>query len=109
MRDSVLRGNVPLFRVGEPNYNLSGELLSSFERVLRSGMYILGDEGHRFEKEFAAFCGVPHCVALNSGTDALVLGLRSLGMPDDAEVIVPSLTFPATVMAVVEAGYKPVF
>src|SRR5208283_1475173 len=62
----------------------------------------------RFEKEFAAYCGVKHCVGVASGFDALVLSLRALGFQDGSEVIVPSNTYVATIFAVLQAGLRPV-
>lgn len=49
-------------------------------RVLRSGWYILGKEMEKFEEQFANFLGVKHCIAVNSGTDALIMSLRALGI-----------------------------
>lgn len=59
---------------------LHGELTASVNRVLRSGWYILGRECGAFEAEFAAYCGVAHCVSVANGTDALEISLRSLGI-----------------------------
>ena len=78
-------------------------------RALRSGWYVLGREGAAFEGEFAAFCGSRYCVGLNSGLDALVLAIRALDIGAGDEVIVPSNTYIATVLAVTENGATPVF
>lgn len=78
-------------------------------RVLNSGWYILGKEMDEFEKEFAAWAGVKHCVALNSGTDALILAFRALGIGEGDEVIVPANTYIASVIGVTENGGTPVF
>lgn len=78
-------------------------------RVLRSGMYVLGDEVAAFEKEFAAFLGVKYCVGLNSGLDALILGIRALGIGPGDEVLVPGNTYIASVMGIAENGATPVF
>lgn len=78
-------------------------------RVLRSGWYLLGPELEAFEGEFAHFVGAKHCVGLNSGLDALTLGIRALGIGKGDEVIVPSNTYIATVLAVTENGATPVF
>ncbi|MCX6631199.1 MAG: DegT/DnrJ/EryC1/StrS family aminotransferase, partial [Candidatus Solibacter sp.] len=59
---------------------LRSELAASVNRVLASGWYILGRECAAFEAEFAAYCGVAHCVSVANGTDALELSLRSLGI-----------------------------
>lgn len=78
-------------------------------RVLRSGWYILGQECIAFEQEFAQTFGVEHCVALNSGLDALCLAIRALGIGLGDEVIVPANTFIATVLAITNEGATPVF
>ncbi len=78
-------------------------------RALNSGWYILGKEMETFEKDFAAWAGVKHCVALNSGTDALILAVRALGIGPGDEVIVPANTYIASVIGVTENGATPVF
>ena len=77
-------------------------------RVLTSGWYVLGDEVTAFEQEFAAYCGVSHCVGVANGLDALHLILRAYGIGEGDEVIVPSNTFIATWLAVSQAGAIPV-
>src|ERR1035441_7831140 len=65
---------------------LHSELAAAVNRVLASGWYILGRECAAFESEFAAYCGVAHCVSVANGTDALELGLRTLGVGPGATV-----------------------
>lgn len=77
-------------------------------RVLASGRYILGDESEAFEHEFAAYCGVRHCIGVANGLDALHLMLRASDIGVGDEVIVPSHTFIATWLAVTLAGARPV-
>jgi len=76
-------------------------------QVIESGTYILGREVRGFEQEFSAFVGVRHGVAVASGTDALVLSLRALGVGPDDYVITVSHTAVATVAAIELAGAKP--
>ncbi len=78
-------------------------------RALNSGWYILGKEMHEFEKQFAAWVGTKYCVALNSGTDALILAFRALGIGPGDEVIVPANTYIASVIGITENGATPVF
>ncbi|WP_037354201.1 DegT/DnrJ/EryC1/StrS aminotransferase family protein [Selenomonas sp. FC4001] len=78
-------------------------------RVLRSGWYILGPEVEAFEKEYAAYIGSNFCIGVASGLDALTLSLRALGIGAGDEVIVPSNTYIATVLAITENGATPVF
>lgn len=84
------------------------ELLAAFERVLNSGMYILGEEVRQFEQEFAGYCEANHCVGVGNGLDALHLILRAFGIGENDEVIVPSNTYIATWLAASYAGAKPV-
>ena len=78
-------------------------------RALRSGWYILGPELEHFEQDFAARLGVKHCIGLNSGTDALILGVRALGIGPGDEVIVPAGTYIASVLGITENGATPVY
>ncbi len=78
-------------------------------RVLRGGRFVLGPEVAAFEREAAAFLGVPHAVGVSSGTDALYLALRAIGIGPGDEVIVPVFGFVATAEAVVRTGARPTF
>ncbi len=78
-------------------------------RALNSGWYILGKEMLEFEKQFAEWTGRKYCVALNSGTDALILAFRALGIGPGDEVIVPANTYIASVIGITENGATPVF
>ncbi len=77
------------------------------EEILESGQLTLGRYGAAFEEKFAELCGVKHAVAVNSGTAALEISLRALGV-EGRDVLVPANTFFATVAAVVHAGARPV-
>jgi dTDP-4-amino-4,6-dideoxygalactose transaminase len=81
---------------------------AALRRVLESGRVLLGEETERFETEFATYCGVPHCVSVGNGLDALHLVLRAWGIGTGDEVITPSHTFVATWLAVSHTGARPV-
>lgn len=92
------------------NYELySDEYEDAVKRVLQSGWYILGPELEEFEKKFSDYLGRKHCIGLNSGTDALILGIRSLDIGPGDEVIVPAGTYIASVLGITENGATPVF
>lgn len=78
-------------------------------RVLRSGWYILGKEVEEFEKEFAAYVGVPHAIGVGNGLDALYLAFRALEIGEGDEVIVQGNTYIASVMGITMNGATPVF
>jgi dTDP-4-amino-4,6-dideoxygalactose transaminase len=87
---------------------LQAELDAAYQRVMQSGWYILGEEVAAFEDEFAAYCGVQHCIGVGNGLDALHLVLRAYGIGAGDEVIVPANTYIATWLAVSYAGATPV-
>lgn len=78
-------------------------------RVLRSGWYILGNELESFEKQYAEYMGVKHCIGVGNGLDSLRLALTALGIGKGDEVIVQDNTFIATALAISENGATPVF
>ena len=84
-------------------------MLAALDRVCRNASFILGEEVEAFEKQFAALCETNHCVALNSGTSALHLGLLALGVQHGDEVITTPNTFIATAEAISYCGARPVF
>jgi dTDP-4-amino-4,6-dideoxygalactose transaminase len=88
---------------------LRGEIRDALDRVSLSSAFVLGAEVEGFEREFASFCGVKHCVALNSGTSALHLGLLALGVGPGDEVITTPNSFIASAEAISYTGALPVF
>jgi len=87
---------------------IKDEINDAFSRVMDSGHYILGEEVTSFESEFANYCGVKHCVGTANGLEALFLVLKSWGIGDGDEVIVPSNTYIATWLAISHTGAIPV-
>jgi len=84
------------------------EFTAAFQSVLRGGSFILGPEEQAFEREAAAYLGSRHAIGLNSGTDALFIALRALGIGPGDEVITTPFTFFATVEAISHVGAVPV-
>jgi dTDP-4-amino-4,6-dideoxygalactose transaminase len=85
------------------------EIDAAISRVIESAQFVLGAEVAAFEDDFAAYCNVKHCIALNSGTSALHLALLAAGVGPGDEVITVSMTFVATTAAILYCGAKPVF
>jgi dTDP-4-amino-4,6-dideoxygalactose transaminase len=85
------------------------ELMPLLESVLRRGDFVGGAAIEILEQELAEYCGVRYAVALNSGTDALLLGLKALGIQPGDEVITPPNSFVASTAAIVGVGATPVF
>jgi dTDP-4-amino-4,6-dideoxygalactose transaminase len=101
--------HVPPFSLDEQLRQLGDRLDEAVSQVLRSGQYIGGSTIASFETAFAEACGVPHAIGCNSGTDALVLALRGLGIGPGDEVITSSFSFFATAEAISAVGATPVF
>lgn len=97
-------GEVPFLDLRATHEAVQTELLAAAERVVTSGRYLLGPELEAFEDEFASAVGAAAAVGVGSGLDALVLGLRALGVGPGDEVIVPAQTFVATWFAVSTVG-----
>lgn len=85
------------------------EMRSAFARVHASGWYVLGPEVEAFEAAFAAFAEAPHAVGCASGTDAITLALRALGIGPGDDVLTVSMTCAPTATGIVNAGARPVF
>lgn len=94
-----------LRKVNEPLFK---SLKCSFNELLKSGRYILGNKVNTFEKEFASYCGSKYCVGVASGLDALILSLKVFDFEKGTEVIAPSNTYIATILSIVHNQLKPV-
>jgi len=108
---SAPSGNAPVPFLDIPREvdELRPQLLAAMERVLDGARFILGPEVDRFEHEAAETLGVKHAVGVNSGTDALVIALRALGVGPGDEVITSPFTFISTAEAISLVGATPVF
>jgi dTDP-4-amino-4,6-dideoxygalactose transaminase len=99
---------IPFLDVAAGCRELRAELDAAYRRVMDAGWFVLGREVAAFESEFAAYCGVTHCIGVGNGLDALYLTLKAHGIGPGDEVIVPANTFIATWLAVTYAGATPV-
>jgi dTDP-4-amino-4,6-dideoxygalactose transaminase len=100
---------IPLVDVKAQYAPLIPELKERFAEALESGRFIFGPEVDAFEREAAAYLGVPHAIGVANGTDALVLSLEAMGIGHGDEVICPSFTFYATAESIARVGATPVF
>ncbi|MBI5794076.1 DegT/DnrJ/EryC1/StrS family aminotransferase, partial [Candidatus Uhrbacteria bacterium] len=99
---------VPFLDLPAQYHALKDEIDPAMKKVLETSAFILGPAVEQFEKDFAAFCGVAHCIGVNSGTSALSLLLRAHGIGTGDEVITVANTFFATLEAIVHVGATPV-
>jgi len=99
---------VPFIRLDSAHPELFAELMETVERIARDSAFTLGPELERFEDAFAEFCGTGYALGVSSGTAALELALRGLGIGPGDEVIVPTYSFIATAEAVSTVGATPV-
>ena len=99
---------IPLVDLKTQYQALKKEIDAAIQEVLDQTNFILGDAVAKFEEKFAKFCDTKYCVGVASGTDALHLALRVLGIGKDAEVIAPANTFVATIFAISYVGAHPV-
>lgn len=90
------------------NRQFEDEYKKAFTHFLDKGWYILVEQVNLFETEFAAYCEAKFCIGVASGLDALTLSLLALDLPPDTEIIVLSNTYIATILSIINAGYKPV-
>lgn len=100
---------IPILSLSEQYKAIEPEITAAIKEVLNSSRFILGQQAELFEKEFAEYCGIDNAIGVNSGTDAIFLALKALGIKEGDEVItVPNTAIP-TVSAIRMTGAKPVF
>jgi dTDP-4-amino-4,6-dideoxygalactose transaminase len=100
---------IPYVNVALQHSLIKDELLKAVGEILDKGNFILGSEVDEFEKRFAALCGVRYAVGVNSGTDALILSLKAIGIGPGDEVITVPNSFVATASCIKIVGARPVF
>lgn len=96
--ENLRRTNAPFFE----------DYKREFGDFLESGWFVLGNGVADFERQYAQYCESSYCVGVASGLDALTLAIDALALPKNSEIIVPSNTYIATIMAIVRNGFKPV-
>ena len=100
---------IPILDLTTQYQAIQGEIQTAINRVLESGRFILGEEVTQFEQTVAKYLGVKHAIGVNSGTDALIISLRSLGISKGDEVITTPFSFFATAEAISRVGATPIF
>ncbi|MDD5436996.1 MAG: DegT/DnrJ/EryC1/StrS family aminotransferase [Candidatus Omnitrophica bacterium] len=101
--------HIPLLDLKEQYRSVRSEIDEAVKRVIDEQNFIMGEDVKLLEKEVAAYCGARFGVGLSSGTDALILALKAIGIKEGDEVITTPFTFIATAGAITNAGAKPVF
>jgi dTDP-4-amino-4,6-dideoxygalactose transaminase len=92
----------------ESNLEFEPAFRAALDRFLKRGWYILGEEVKQFEEQFAGFTGSGFCIGVGNGLDALELGISALELPPRSEIIVPSNTYIASILAIINTGHIPV-
>jgi dTDP-4-amino-4,6-dideoxygalactose transaminase len=104
-----MRLSIPYVDVAAQHAVIKEQLLAAVGRVIDDGHFILGEDVSQFERQFAERCGVRYALGVNSGTDALILALRALGVGPEDEVITTPNSFVASTSCIRLLGAKPVF
>ena len=106
--DSTI-SKIPLVDLKAQIERIEDDISDAIERVIASTGFIMGEEVKSFEREFASFCGAKYAIGVSSGTSALHLALKAVGVVPGDEVITVPHTFIATAEAIVHCGATPVF
>ena len=109
VNDNTRPTDIPYVDLGAQYRAERDQLLPAIETVLESGHYVGGAVVDELEPALAEACGTQYCVAVNSGTDALILSLSALGIGPGDEVITQANSFIASAAAIVQVGAKPVY
>lgn len=106
---AIDRQFIPLVDLGAQWPGVAEGIQTAIAKVFSRCDFILGEERNLFEREFAQYCEAPYAVGVASGTDALQLACRALGVNAGDEVILPAMSFASTAFAVTLTGAQPVF
>lgn len=94
--------------LAKANATFVEEIKSAINRVVDSGWFVLGPEVEKFENEFSSHIGATYCIGVANGLDALTLSIKALDLPSGSDILVASNTYIATILAIIEAGHRPV-
>jgi len=101
--------NIPFVGLKQQHKKIKQEILDAVGKIIDDSYYILGEDVKEFENNFSNYCGVKYTVGVNSGTDALFLAMKSLGISKGDEVITVPNSFLATASSIVATNATPVF
>ena len=103
------KNHVPFYSFDKINSDIRVEILDSFKSFFDSKSYILGDSLSRFETAYSSFSNTNFCIGISNGLDALTLAIKALNIRKGDEILVPSNTFIASVIAITNSGATPIF
>jgi dTDP-4-amino-4,6-dideoxygalactose transaminase len=101
--------SVPFYSFDKINSDVRHEILDSFQSFFDSKSYVLGSSLHSFETAYSLFSNSEYCIGISNGLDALTIAIKALNIGKDDEVLVPSNTFIASVLAITNSGATPIF
>ena len=99
---------IKFFNIYRQDYKSLNKIFKDIKRTIKNSNFIKGKPVLDFENKFSKFCNSNHSISCNSGSDALFLSLKSLNLPKNSEVILPAMTYCATVFSVLRANLIPV-
>ncbi len=108
LKDHSVILNIPFLDLKLINQPYENAINEALQKRVGSGWYILGGEVSKFENVYAKYCGTKHCIGVANGLDALILLFKASNFPKNAEILVPSNTYIASILAISLAGFKPV-
>ena len=100
---------IPFIDLKREYAEIREEIIKAIQKVVQNGYFILGEESKKFEGKFSEYIGCKYGVGVNSGSDALYLAVKSLGIKNGDEIITVSHTFVSTVDSIMRNGAKPIF
>jgi dTDP-4-amino-4,6-dideoxygalactose transaminase len=106
---SIINTMIEYENLAKLNAPFMEEFARAYDTVVKSGWYILGKSVANFEEEFALYSRASHCIGVASGLDAITLSIAAFNFERGSEIIVPSNTYIATILSVLQNGMKPVF
>jgi len=99
---------IEFFNIYKQDYKSLNKILRAIKQTIKKNSYIKGQAVTDFENKFSRYCNAKSAISCNSGSDALFLALKSLNLPKKSEIILPAMTYCATVFAVLRANLVPI-